>query len=589
MDFGGVVGVDVLVGASSEATGLFSSSMASSDTAFIRQRVAEAEEAEDHEMRCLKLARTESKMMAPRKVAPFFSPNSHPLFPDGEQMLSFSSASKQEAMMLTLDGTLPYYHHPSASTSTAPSHLRNAGLCSGVFDENMDRVLARIRGPFTPSQRLELERQALIYKCIVENVAIPPSLLISMGRSLGPAGFPPFSAGYFGSSTLGWGQGYSGGNDDPEPGRCRRTDGKKWRCSRDAVVDQKYCERHMNRGRHRSRKHVEGRTGRAAKVIPATAPSRSAPAVSSGGISSNVANSLHQTDSFQTTDCYPAQFDRMKMNEGNVNESAQDSEGLSIIGSLNSKRTINLFEVSKEHNPFEEASSQVELGNISMDSPLKPPAISFSNEISNVTSPKFYDQQIQHHHHQYWIDQWPTNQFDCSNISWSEVEEKQSDRTQLSISIPTSCSDFVSSSSPNGDEFISCPFKALQEYSAIDMDLGLGIPSEASKCQRGYIPIPWERESSTAGPLGEVLNNTSRITSEQCKNFLSSSIKFLTDGCDLTTWLEASPTGILQKASFRSVSSSTGSSPRADNHDNNGTMSNDILGSSFVNLPTTPS
>lgn len=61
--------------------------------------------------------------------------------------------------------------------------------------------------------------------------------------------------------TVGWGGfqlGFS--KNDPEPGRCRRTDGKKWRCSRDAVADQKYCERHVNRGRHRSRKHVEAGT-----------------------------------------------------------------------------------------------------------------------------------------------------------------------------------------------------------------------------------------------------------------------------------------------------------------------------------------
>ena len=46
-------------------------------------------------------------------------------------------------------------------------------------------------------------------------------------------------------------------SSDPEPGRCKRTDGKKWRCSRDVAPDQKYCERHMHRGRPRSRKHVE--------------------------------------------------------------------------------------------------------------------------------------------------------------------------------------------------------------------------------------------------------------------------------------------------------------------------------------------
>lgn len=56
--------------------------------------------------------------------------------------------------------------------------------------------------------------------------------------------------------------GYSsyGKKIDPEPGRCRRTDGKKWRCSKDAHPDSKYCERHMNRGRYRSRKLVEFQT-----------------------------------------------------------------------------------------------------------------------------------------------------------------------------------------------------------------------------------------------------------------------------------------------------------------------------------------
>nr|XP_043629653.1 growth-regulating factor 6-like [Erigeron canadensis] len=44
---------------------------------------------------------------------------------------------------------------------------------------------------------------------------------------------------------------------DPDPGRCRRTDGRKWRCRLAVLPDRKYCERHVNRGRQRSRKHVE--------------------------------------------------------------------------------------------------------------------------------------------------------------------------------------------------------------------------------------------------------------------------------------------------------------------------------------------
>jgi hypothetical protein len=46
-------------------------------------------------------------------------------------------------------------------------------------------------------------------------------------------------------------------DEDPEPGRCRRTDGKKWRCSKEAYPDSKYCEKHMHRGKNRSRKPVE--------------------------------------------------------------------------------------------------------------------------------------------------------------------------------------------------------------------------------------------------------------------------------------------------------------------------------------------
>jgi hypothetical protein len=63
-------------------------------------------------------------------------------------------------------------------------------------------------------------------------------------------GFPPAVSYYA----------YYGKKLDPEPWRCRRTDGKKWRCSKEAHPDSKYCERHMHRGRNRSRKPVESKT-----------------------------------------------------------------------------------------------------------------------------------------------------------------------------------------------------------------------------------------------------------------------------------------------------------------------------------------
>ncbi|OEL32841.1 Growth-regulating factor 3, partial [Dichanthelium oligosanthes] len=99
--------------------------------------------------------------------------------------------------------------------------------------------------PFTAAQYEELEHQALIYKYLVAGVPVPPDLLLPIRR-----GF------VYHQPALGYGP-YFGKKVDPEPGRCRRTDGKKWRCSKEAAPDSKYCERHMHRGRNRSRKPVE--------------------------------------------------------------------------------------------------------------------------------------------------------------------------------------------------------------------------------------------------------------------------------------------------------------------------------------------
>ncbi|KAK6936622.1 Glutamine-Leucine-Glutamine, QLQ [Dillenia turbinata] len=98
-------------------------------------------------------------------------------------------------------------------------------------------VETKLGFPFTEAQMKELERQAMIYKYMMFSVPVPPHLLLD------PAYTSMFNVGMRGG--------------DAEPGRCKRTDGKKWRCSRDVAPNQKYCERHLNRGRPRSRKPVE--------------------------------------------------------------------------------------------------------------------------------------------------------------------------------------------------------------------------------------------------------------------------------------------------------------------------------------------
>ncbi|URE37640.1 growth-regulating factor [Musa troglodytarum] len=143
----------------------------------------------------------------------------------------------------SLNNTLSPFPTPEWSRSVSPSFLLSiAGI-----------------GFFTLAQWQELELQALIYKNMIAGVSVPLELVLPIKRSL--LGASPFShhpelyhhlqpswlqTGYWGRWVV-----------DPEPGRCRRTDGKKWRCSREVVVGQKYCERHVHRGRNRSRKHVE--------------------------------------------------------------------------------------------------------------------------------------------------------------------------------------------------------------------------------------------------------------------------------------------------------------------------------------------
>ncbi|XP_072089049.1 growth-regulating factor 4 isoform X4 [Arachis hypogaea] len=91
---------------------------------------------------------------------------------------------------------------------------------------------------------------------MASGTTVPPDLLFTLKRSHFnlPHHQPAAQQQHFGWNYLEMGLGRK---IDPEPGRCRRTDGKKWRCSKEAYPDSKYCERHMHRGKNRSRKPVE--------------------------------------------------------------------------------------------------------------------------------------------------------------------------------------------------------------------------------------------------------------------------------------------------------------------------------------------
>ncbi|ONK74980.1 uncharacterized protein A4U43_C03F12070 [Asparagus officinalis] len=106
-------------------------------------------------------------------------------------------------------------------------------------------MMVNQRHPFTESQLKEFELQTLIFNYIISGIPVPSHLITHFKRSI--YFFDHYPSMRFVKKT----------EEDPEPWRCKRTDGKKWRCSKEAFLDSKYCERHMHRGKKSSRKLVE--------------------------------------------------------------------------------------------------------------------------------------------------------------------------------------------------------------------------------------------------------------------------------------------------------------------------------------------
>nr|VDC90990.1 unnamed protein product [Brassica oleracea] len=419
-----------------------------------------------------------------------------------EHMLSFSPASDKSDVS-------PYLQY-----------CRNSGYgLGGMMNTNSmhGSLLTGAKGPFSLTQWAELEQQALIYKYITANVPVPSSLLLSLKKSFFPYGsLPP--------NSFGWGSfhlGFSGGNMDPEPGRCRRTDGKKWRCSRDAVPDQKYCERHINRGRHRSRKPVEGLNGHNTNATAAASAASKAETattvVAMRGSDNN--NSLAAVGTHNHAIPSMANSDRV-----------QNVQGASVFPA-----TMNLQ--SKESHQ-KQSSSPFEFGLISSDSLLNPShkQPSYANSSKGFGSYLDFSNQAKN----------------SSNVdSWTE--ELKSDWTQLSMSIP------MAPSSPVQDKLALSPLRLSREFDPA-IHMGLGVNTEflgPVKKVNNWIPISWgNNNNSMGGPLGEVLNST------------TNSPKF-----------GSSPTGVLQKSTFGSLSnSSSGSSTVLGDNSNKNCDGKDPLG-----------
>ncbi|MCD7446985.1 hypothetical protein HAX54_020763 [Datura stramonium] len=137
------------------------------------------------------------------------------------------------------------------------------GKCSIELGLNLDLSYSKFSSTngygFTFLQRQELEQQFSIYKYIEAGLPVPSYLIIPICKSINCSlkslhgGNYPHYTNLMGYGHLCW---ELKSSMEAEPRRCKRTDGKKWRCSKSVVQNQKYCEKHMHRGRQRSTKYV---------------------------------------------------------------------------------------------------------------------------------------------------------------------------------------------------------------------------------------------------------------------------------------------------------------------------------------------
>ena len=164
--------------------------------------------------------------------------------------------------------------------------------------------------------------------------------------------------------------------------------------------------------------------------------------------------------------------------------------------------TVNLQ--AKESPKQRNNNSSFEFGHISSDSLVNPNS---AKSLLGSTYLDFSGNQDKHNH-----SSWP--------------EERKSDWTQLSMSIPVASSSSSSLSSPSSthitgeDKTTLSPLRLSQESE-----------QETLKKVNTWIPISWG--NSLGGPLGEVLNSTTNSPT-----------------------LVSSPTGVLQKSTFCPLSNS---------------------------------
>ncbi|MCO5588454.1 hypothetical protein L7F22_042410 [Adiantum nelumboides] len=494
------------------------------------------------------------------------------------------------------------------------------GLDNGIFDIFTELVAS----VFTPEQLLEFTQQTYVFKHFVAGVTPPPTLLLPIINSVASMSRMGVGSMHYGGNAGLFGVGGLRGNIDPEPGRCRRTDGKKWRCAREVVADQKYCERHMHRGRHRARANKVANGGTDALSTSTSLPSNAATNTSNVHCSTGISTSVtppflssapkepHLHFSLQPASAAVSmQLNRSSSNAGDGDQKPSllsSSSSSSVVAAGGLKRLFeanniggplsrslatqpdnppNLAELLKA-NPSAKSSlaNHLPKAQLGPDSPFSFACQTSDRDADNPALRQYVDG-----------DHWPRVSRVADNppsgLSWFEqLSEEQNKRsrfnTELSIATHhksplTTLSSKYGGGSQQEDLVGGVD---VSHFMGLSMDVGAKVGGLAKLEEDRYsgrsswVPIAWENPA-IGGPLGEVLQSNGANNGgsfggtlvnnggERCLNLIEEESWVHQDGGHGSSPAKdslASPTGVLQmKASFASYSdsSSSASSPRS--------------------------
>ncbi|XP_042020352.1 growth-regulating factor 4-like isoform X1 [Salvia splendens] len=301
--------------------------------------------------------------------------------------------------------------------------------------------------PFTDVQWKELEQQAMIYKYMVAGLPVPPDLVTPIRHS-----FEGLYAHLFNNPALGYCS-YYGKKFDPEPGRCRRTDGKKWRCSKDAHPDSKYCERHMHRGRNRSRKHVESQST-SQSMLTAGSHSSTGGSINRGSSQQmplySGANSEGSSVGSNATKLQMGPYGISGREFSFTQEASGRTGGLGLGPSAGSGTWGLMPSQVSSSSLFKQGSNSRMLASSYTPHAHEPVSSKqqhhglFGSDISSPTTLK------QEH---LFFSEWPTTKESWSNLDNNGTNENAFSSTQLSMPTPRTSSGFTSATaySPNAD------------------------------------------------------------------------------------------------------------------------------------------